>query len=262
MSRDYTTVTEAPGDALRAEAIDMLLTRYAFAAERARGRRVLEAGCGPGQGLGMLAKSARLVVGGDYTETLLGYAARHYGSRVPLLRLDAQSLPFADGSFDLIVFYEAIYYLGSAERFAAECRRVLAPGGEVLVCSANPKLPDFNPSPFSVRYYSSEELRRLFEAQGFTVTMSGAFPAEAATPRDRVVSLVKRAAVALHLVPKTMKGKALLKRLFFGRLEQAPAELVAGDRTPAAPAPLRPGADDIHHRVLFAHATLGPLSTE
>ena len=92
--------------------------------------------------------------------------------------------------------------------------------------------------------------------------MSGAFRAEPSTPRDRVVLLVKRAAVALRLVPKTMKGKALLKRLFFGPLQPAPAELTPGFGTVQIPEPLPPGVDDTHHRVLFVHARLRPLSTE
>lgn len=259
---DYTTVTEAPGDALRAEALDMLATRYGVAVERARARRVLEAGCGPGQGLGLLSSAARFVVGGDYTETLLGYAGRQYRGRVPLVRLDAQALPFTNGAFDLIIFYEAIYYLARPGAFLDECRRVLAPGGEVLVCTANRLVSDFNPSPYSVRYFSAEELRRLFEAHGFSVAITGAFRAAPTSGRDRFVSAVKRAAVALHLVPKTMKGKALLKRLFFGPLQQAPAELAAGAGTPETPQPIAPGHDDADHRVLFARAVPTQVSTE
>jgi SAM-dependent methyltransferase len=258
VSADFTTVTEAPGDALRAVALDMLATRYTFAAERAAGRRVLEAGCGPGQGLGLMAKRASFVVGGDYTERLIGYANARYRGRVPLLRLDAQALPFAPGAFDLVVFYEALYYLRSPEAFLAECRRVLRAGGEVLLCTANRVVPDFNPSPFSVRYHSSEELRDLFGRHGFDVEISGAFRAEPTSAADRVISLIKRAAVALHLVPKTMKGKALLKRVFFGPLQQAPAELdeAQGRRAPLEPVPA--GADDAVHRVLFVHARLRP----
>ena len=43
--------------------------------------------------------------------------------------------------------------------------------------------------------------------------------------KDTIVSLIKRAAVALHLIPKTMKGKEFLKRMFFGKLIPLPAEV-------------------------------------
>jgi SAM-dependent methyltransferase len=259
---DYTSVTEAPGDPLRAEALDMLAARYALAEERARGRRVLEAGCGPGQGLGLMNSAARFLVGGDYTRKLLAFAGQRYGARVPLVRLDAQSLPFVAGSFDLVVFYEAIYYLARPAAFVAECRRVLSPGGAVLLCTANRLVPDFNPSPYSVRYYSSEELRDMFESQGFAVTVLGAFRAAPSSLREGVVSIVKRAAVALDLVPRTMKGKALLKRLFFGPLQAAPAELVPGLSRLEVPVPIARGAADATHRVIYVIATLNPISTE
>lgn len=259
---DYTTVTEAPGDALRAEALDMLATRYAIASACARGRRVLEAGCGPGQGLGPLAATADFVVGGDYTATLLGYAQQYYRGRIPLVRLDAHQLPFATASFDLIILYEAVYYLQRPEVFLAECHRVLSRDGEILLCSANRRVADFNPSPFSVRYFSSEELRRLFEQHGFAPLISGAFRAEPETARDRLVSLVKRVAVALHLVPKTMKGKTLLKRLFFGPLRTAPAELAAGVGKTRPLEAVVPGIDDCEHRVLYVHARRTSLPAE
>jgi SAM-dependent methyltransferase len=251
---DYTTVTEAPGDQLRPEALDMLWTRYRYAAQFCGGRTVLEVGCGAGQGLGVLAHASARVVGGDYTERLLSFARAHYGSRVPLVRLDAHRLPFAAGSFDVILLYEAIYYLREPRDFLAECRRVLRPGGSLLICLANRRVTDFNPSPYSVRYYSADELAALLSGSGYRAEILGAFPAVPATARDRVISLIKRAAVALHLVPRTMKGKALLKRLFFGNLAAAPAELVDGVGEYHAPVPLAQPSDHSLYRVLFARA--------
>ena len=253
-SIDFTTVTEAPGDALRQEAIEMLWTRYAFAAERCRGRHVLEVACGPGQGLGLLAKTAAQVVGADYTEQLLGFAKRHYGSRVPLVRLDGQQLPFRAATFDVVLLYEAVYYLPAPGDFLEECRRVLRPGGRVLLCTANNSLPDFNPSPFHQRYFSGPELVDLFRRHRFDPVLLGAFPVVQETSRDRVVSLIKRAAVALNLVPKTMRGKALLKRLFLGPLQKAPSELTEGRWRYHPPQVVPSGTETDRHRVLFVDA--------
>src|SRR5262249_6372523 len=102
----------------------MLNTRYKFASDFCRGGRVLEIGCGAGQGLGYLARSASSVIGGDYTEALLRNAQSHYGGRIPLVALDAHELPFVDLSFDTVILYEAIYYLNSPAQFLEECRRV------------------------------------------------------------------------------------------------------------------------------------------
>jgi SAM-dependent methyltransferase len=253
---DFTTVTEAPGDPLRGEALEMLWTRYRFAEEYCRGRAVLEVACGAGQGLGLLAKTAARVVGGDYTERLLGFAKKHYGSRIPLVRLDGQWLPFNTATFDVVVLYEAVYYLQEPGLFLQECRRVLRPGGRVLLCTANKNVADFNPSPFHRRYYSGPELLELFRQHRFDPVLLGAFPAAQETMRDRVVSGLKRAAVALHLVPKTMRGKALLKRLFFGPLAVAPAELTEGQWQYQPPQIVQSGVEAQPFRVLFVNATV------
>ena len=253
---DFTTVTEAPGDALRHEALEMLWTRYAFAAEYCRDRHVLEVACGAGQGLGLLARTAARVVGGDCTERLLGFAKQHYGSRIPLVRLDGQQLPFHDATFDVVLLYEAVYYLPEPALFLEECRRVLRPGGRVLLCTANKGLADFNPSPFHRRYFSGAELIDLFRRHRFDPVLLGAFPVAQETTRNRIVSLIKRTAVALHLVPKTMRGKALLKRLFFGPLEAAPAEL-SGEWRNHRPQVVPSGTGADRYRVLFVDATVG-----
>jgi ubiquinone/menaquinone biosynthesis C-methylase UbiE len=253
---DYTTVTETPGDGLRREALEMLWTRYTFAADRCRGRDVLEIACGAGQGLGLLEKTARRVVGGDYTERLLQQAHAHYDGRVSLVRLDAHWLPVGDRSFDVVILFEAVYYLEDPGRFVRECRRVLRPGGRVLLCTANKAVTDFNPSPFSHAYFSGAELVELFRAEGFVPVLLGAFPAEARSRRDVVVSLIKRAAVALRLVPRTMKGKAVLKRVFFGPLQPAPPELAGDPPGSCPPEVIGPDCTPDRYRVLFVDATL------
>jgi SAM-dependent methyltransferase len=165
------------------------------------------------------------VVIGDYTRALVQAARAHYRDRVPALCLDAQALPFEASSFDLVILFEALYYLARPEQFLAECQRVLRPGGEVLICNANPEWSGFNASPFSTRYYTAAELQHLLEGCGFAVTLFAAFPEGTASARGRLVGSVRRTAVALHLIPHSMRGKELLKRLFYGQLMRMPAEL-------------------------------------
>src|SRR5262249_40538682 len=124
MGIDYSTVTEVAGIGASHEQLEMLYSRYRYAVEFCRGKNVLEVACGSGHGLGYLAGKARLVVGGDYTPSLLRVAQKHYGSRLPLVQLDAHLLPFKPGSFDVILLYEALYYLAAPKQFLAECRRI------------------------------------------------------------------------------------------------------------------------------------------
>ena len=225
---DYTGVTETPGTRVTWEALSMLYTRYRTAAAFCEGKDVLDVACGAGQGLGYLAAKADRAVGGDYTEGLLRMARRYYGGRVPLVRLDAHRLPFRRHRFDVIILYEAIYYLAQPDKFLAECRRVLRHQGVVLICTVNKEWADFNPSPFSTRYFAAQELGELLKEKGFSLELYGAFPVSRRSVKDRIVSVIKQVAILLHLIPKTMKGKEVLKWLFFGRLTSIPPELTDG----------------------------------
>lgn len=110
MATDYSSVTEAAGHRLRHQANAMMYTRYRFATDLTRGTDVLEGACGAGQGLGLLAASARRVVGGDYTRALVRQAHAHYRGRIPLLCLDAHAIPSPQQAFDAVLLYEAFYY--------------------------------------------------------------------------------------------------------------------------------------------------------
>src|SRR5947207_14288069 len=94
----------------------MLYTRYAAASDLTENKRVLELGCGAGQGFGLLSATAKLLVGGDYSKELLRSASNHYGARIPLVCLSADALPFKPASFDFVLFFEASYYVTAMER--------------------------------------------------------------------------------------------------------------------------------------------------
>ncbi len=237
-SADFTGVTELPGNLAHREQLAMLITRYHWAAQYAKDREVLEVACGAGQGLGYLRRTARRVVGGDIDPTNLAYAQRHYQGRpgIEVCPLDAENLPFDNAAFDLVLLFEAIYYLPHPERFFAEARRVLRPNGLILVSSVNCQWPGFNPSPYSVRYYPAKELAALAQEAGFRPRLWVAFADRPHSFKRKIVSAIRRTAVALHLIPKTMRGKAWLKRLFYGPLQPVPPEM---DENLSAPEPLQ-----------------------
>ncbi len=254
MAINYTMVTEVPGLMASREQLAMLYTRYAYAAKFCDSKDVLEVGCGAGQGLGYLAKKARKVIGGDYTENLITEARGYYGGRIPLLRLDAHDLPFQDSTFGVVILYEAIYYLAQPESFLDECHRVLREKGTLVICSVNKEWSDFNPSPCSTQYFSVRELSNLLRTHHFDAQFLGAFSATRRFAKDKIVSWVKRWAVRLHLIPKTMGGKAFLKRLFFGPLIRVPSEVYDGLAAYCSPLPLSDDAAVPGFKVLFAVA--------
>lgn len=254
MPSRFTTITETPGVGASREQLSMLYTRYRFAASFCKGKEVLEVACGAGQGLGYLARVAEWVVGGDIDETNLRFAAERHRERpnVEVRKMDAHQLPFEEKRFDAVLLYEAIYYLERPEAFLKECRRVLRKEGVLLICTVNKEWPDFNPSPFSARYFSSRELSELLKAHRFDVDFYGAFPVKKGSRKEEIVSMLKRTAVALHLMPKTMKGKEGLKRLFFGPLTPLPCEVQEGMAPYADPISIEAAGPNGGYKVLYA----------
>jgi len=255
MRNDYLSVTELAGDDVTAEQVDRMCQRYYWAGKYCQGKDVLEVACGTGQGAGYIAGLARSYRAGDYSEKILGIARAHYGERIAFQQLDAQQLPFENGSFDVVILFEAIYYLPSAERFVAECRRVLRPGGKVLIATANKDLYDFNPSPHSHTYYGVPDLRDLFSRYGFTSTFFGNTPVDDLSWRQRMLRPIKKFVANSGLMPKTMAGKKMLKRLVFGSLVPMSAEIVEGMAPYVDPVPVPADRPDRKHKVLYCVGT-------
>jgi SAM-dependent methyltransferase len=121
--------------------IDLLnehMARYHFAVRLARGKRVLDAGCGAGYGSAELADVAASVTAIDIAPAAVEYARAHYA--LPNLAFEQASctqLPYADGAFDLVVAFEVIEHLENWRDFLGEVRRVLAPAGQVIVSTPN-----------------------------------------------------------------------------------------------------------------------------
>lgn len=256
MSDQYADVTELAGTEITVEQLERMSHRYHWAASFCSGKDVVEVACGSGQGLGILSSVARSLQAGDISPKILSIPRTHYGSRVELQEMDAHKLPFPNGSKDVIILFEALYYVADPERFVEECRRILRPGGKVLIATANKDLPDFNPSPFSHRYFGTVELSQLFGASSFKVELFGYLPVEKISWRQRLLRPIKRLAVGLGLVPKTMAGKKLLKRLVFGRLVEMPVELPSLATPFEFPTPLPLSVPDTRHKVIYCSSTL------
>jgi len=121
--------------------VDLLnehMARYTFAARLARGKRVLDAGCGAGYGSAELAMVAHSVVGVDQAPEAVEFARENYG--LPNLHFEqatCTALPHPDESFDLVVGFEVIEHLENWRDFLSEVRRVLAPTGQFIVSTPN-----------------------------------------------------------------------------------------------------------------------------
>lgn len=250
---DFSIVTEVTGYNVTQEQIERMYARYHFASSFCEGKNVLEVACGSGQGLGYLTKKAKKIIGVDIDKKLLEIANKYYHGRdkIQLMQADAQQLPFEDKSFDVVILYEAIYYLSYPEKFIEESYRILQDGGMIFICTVNKDWHDFNPSPYSTKYFSAKELYSLLKQKFYKVEIYGAFPISIDSVKDKVISLIKRAAVKFHLIPKTMKGKELFKRIFCGRLFPLPPEIKDGMTEYTPPVPIPYDLPNYQYKVLF-----------
>jgi hypothetical protein len=88
------------------------------------------------------------------------------------------------------------------------------------------------------------------------VDLFGYLPTDEISFRQRVLRPIKRAVVGLGLMPRSMKGKQLLKRLVFGRPVVMPAEVSRGAEELAPMTPLDARVADTRHKVIYAVASL------
>ena len=109
-------------------------------ARLARGRRlrVLDAGCGLGTALTCFGSDVR-VFGSDTSQPMLRAAVK----RGPVTVQEPLRLPFADDTFDAVYAFCIYHHIPDDDhvRHLSELRRVVKPGGEVMVFEHNPYNP-------------------------------------------------------------------------------------------------------------------------
>jgi SAM-dependent methyltransferase len=253
-SPDFLDVTETTDSPISIEQFERLVNRYRWAAGYCKDKDVVEVACGVGPGLGLLSAASRSLQAGDVSQPILDLALDHYRERISLSQFDAEALPFADASKDVIILFEAIYYLPHAEQFVSECRRILRAHGDVLISTANKDIWDFHVSPHTHTYFGVRELYDLLSRFGFDCTFFGFQPVDRVPLRQKLLRPLKRAAVSLGVMPKTMKGKRWLKRLVFGPQQQMPTELTMAHGPYSPPMPISAHTPDRRHKVIYCAA--------
>ncbi len=132
--------------------------RYALCLREVAGRDVLDIACGEGYGSALLAQSARRVVGVDIDAEAVGHARRTYAGRANLAfeTGSADAIPLQPGSVDVVVSFETIEHHDRHEEMLAEIKRVLRPGGRLIISS--PDKRTYSDEPGNVNEYHVKEL--------------------------------------------------------------------------------------------------------
>lgn len=257
MSVKYKAELEWAAEKVSQEQVQRLCNRYYWAAGYCKDKDVVELACGTGQGAGYLNQVSRSYVAGDISDEVLTVAKKNYKNRINFIKIDAHKLPFEDNSKDIIILFEAIYYLTDINKFVYESKRVLRDNGQLLIVTANKDLYAFRPSKCAVKYYGVLELSDLLGKCGFTLDFYGDTPVRILSLRQKVLSPVKKIAVKLNLLPKANScGERIIKRFVFGTMCKMPNEIDENTSDKIDPIKIPDNLKDTLHKVLFCAASL------
>jgi len=151
--------------------------------ELAKPRSSLDVGCGPGLAAQVFSKTIANVAGIDASAAFIDIARERLPGRN--LRVgEMETLPYADGSFDVVTGFNAFQYAASPVNALREARRVTQPDGAVVIatwgppedCEAAahlkalgalmPPPPPGAPGPFALS--DESKLKALVSEAGFT----------------------------------------------------------------------------------------------
>ena len=149
--------------------------------------RVLDIGCGTGFATEGLLQQTEYVYGLDQSPHQLSKAYEKFGKRGPVQfhKGDAERLPFADDTFDVVWSSGSIEYWPNPVDALAECRRVGKPGGTVLIVGPDyPNNTIFQKMADAIMlFYDEEEADRMFSEAGFETFEHRIQQASANSPR-------------------------------------------------------------------------------
>ena len=137
---------------------------------------VLDVGCGGGLFLGMLRERNQAVVGLDLSWEAASLAWKH--NRVPAIAGDLTAAPLAPGSCAVITMFHVLEHVPRPQQYLAEARRLLQPGGRLIVQVPNAACWQFAllgrawngvDAPRHLHLFRNADLERLLRASGFQV---------------------------------------------------------------------------------------------
>jgi SAM-dependent methyltransferase/glycosyltransferase involved in cell wall biosynthesis len=114
------------------------LHRYALSLDFVEGKTVLDVASGEGYGAALLATKAQSVIGVDLDADSIAHARFRYSNpRLQFLVGSCEAIPLSTGSFDVITSFETIEHHEKHEEMLSELKRLLRPGGVLIISSPN-----------------------------------------------------------------------------------------------------------------------------
>jgi SAM-dependent methyltransferase len=170
------------------------------------GHRILDAGCGSGPLIADLEERGASVAGFDASPAMVQLARERLGDDADLMVADLTlPLPYDDEAFDDAVAMLVLHYLEDWSLPLAELRRVLKPGGRLVVVVNHPVIPpvmypevdyfatvpnaeeyDFDgvSATLTIWYRSLSAMSESFTAAGFRISAISEPPVSSDTPPE------------------------------------------------------------------------------
>lgn len=181
--KDWSFIQEATGQAGYEHALKIL---------NLKGQEtLLDIGCGSGLFCSLAAPKVRFITGLDATVELVEEARRRLPA-YPFLVGEMEELPLPDEAYDIVTGFNSFQYAANIGNAFAEARRVLKPGGRLIVmiwgnkedCEAAsflkavgsllPPPPPGAPGPFALSEH--QQLEKTLEAAGFSIQQNTDIP--------------------------------------------------------------------------------------
>lgn len=153
--------------------------RYRFAGTLVRGLVTLDAACGSGYGLRILANSgATRVIGLDASKTAVLLAKKvGISDTIAVIRGDVMQLPIRSGKIDVVASLETIEHVSRPETCLREIHRVLKEEGYAIVSTPNKSVvsphSESSANPFHVREFTPVEFQAFLTQLFPSVTLYG-----------------------------------------------------------------------------------------
>jgi GT2 family glycosyltransferase/SAM-dependent methyltransferase len=151
------------------------LHRYAAARELLRGKIVLDIACGEGYGSNLLATTAQSVIGVDISDKAIDHArAKYVRDNLSFKTGSCLQIPMEDKSVDAVVCLETLEHVREQARLLSELRRVLRPGGLLVISTPNrQEYAGNNKNTFHERELTPDEFSTLLRDNFKNITVCG-----------------------------------------------------------------------------------------
>jgi len=141
------------------------LHRYALAANYVKDKIILDIASGEGYGTNLLSATAKFAYGVDISSEAIAHAQNKYKQQnIAYKQGSATQIPLDDSCVDVIISFETIEHHDQHDEMLMECKRVLKPGGLMIISSPEKKyysdISNYK-NPYHVKELYQHEFKEL-----------------------------------------------------------------------------------------------------